>query len=271
MTVSPAAPERQTSRNVARRRRQVLDAVAEAGSAQVDELASRFAISRMTVHRDLDDLAGRGLVRKVHGGATTRSSALVESDIASRHTVAEAEKQAIAGLAAGFIEPGQAIIIDDSTTAAALVPLLPALGPLTVLTNSLGAIQALAGMHGIKIICLGGSYLPTYHAFFGLVCEQAIASLRASTLFMSASTVIGHAAYHQEELVVKTKRALMRIADRRILMVGSAKFGMTALNRLADLSEFDVVLSDSGLDPQRRTDLVNAGIDLRIAGDQATG
>jgi DeoR/GlpR family transcriptional regulator of sugar metabolism len=258
VTVMSTDPERHTTRNVARRRRQMLEAVTEAGSAQVDELASRFSVSRMTVHRDLDDLAEQGLVRKVHGGVTTRASALVESNIALRQHASEAEKRAIGRLAADLIEPGQAIILDDSTTAAA---------PLTVLTNSLGAAQALAGLPGIKVMCLGGLYLPTYNAFFGLICEQAIASLHASTLFLSASTVIGLAAYHQEAEVVTTKRALMQIVDRRVFMVGSDKFGMTALHRLADLSEFDIVLSDGGLDPQRRLDLTKAGIDLRIAGD----
>ena len=267
VTVMSTDPERHTTRNVARRRRQMLEAVTEAGSAQVDELASRFSISRMTVHRDLDDLAEQGLVRKVHGGVTTRASALVESNIALRQHASEAEKRAIGRLAADLIEPGQAIILDDSTTAAALIPFLPALAPLTVLTNSLGAAQALAGLPGIKVMCLGGLYLPTYNAFFGLICEQAIASLHASTLFLSASTVIGLAAYHQEAEVVTTKRALMQIVDRRVFMVGSDKFGMTALHRLADLSEFDIVLSDGGLDPQRRLELTKAGIDLRIAGD----
>jgi DeoR/GlpR family transcriptional regulator of sugar metabolism len=267
---SPAAFEKQTTPNVTRRRRMMLDAVAEAGSAQVDELAARFRISRMTVHRDLDDLAGHGLVRKVHGGVTMRPSSLVETDIRVREHVAGHEKQALARAAVQFIEPGQAIIIDDSTTAAALLPLLPALVPLTVLTNSLGVVQALCRLHGVKVICLGGDYFSTFDAFFGLVCEQAIASLRANTLFMSSSTVFGLAAYHQEQDVVKTKRALMAIVDRRILMVGSAKFGTTALNRLAALSEFDVVLTDDGLDPRIRTELLNAGVNLHIAGEPAS-
>lgn len=269
MTVSPTAVEKQTTPNVTRRRRMMLDAVAEAGSAQVDELAARFRISRMTVHRDLDDLAGHGLVRKVHGGVTMRPSLPAETSIVVREHVFAHEKQALARSAALFIEPGQAIIIDDSTTAAALLPLLPRLLPLTVLTNSLGVVQTLCRLHGVKVICLGGDYVPTFDAFFGLVCEQAIASLRANTLFMSSSAVFGLAAYHQEQDVVKTKRALMGIVDRRILMVGSAKFGATALNRLAELSEFDVVLTDDGLDTRFRSELLNAGVNLHIAGEPA--
>jgi len=248
----------------------MLDAVAEAGSVQVDELAARFAISRMTVHRDLDELAEQGLVRKVHGGATTRASSLVETSVLHRAHLCTPEKQAVAHAAASLIEPGQAIIIDDSTTVATLLPYLPALRPLTVITNSLGVVQALCAVHGINVICLGGNYIPTFNAFFGLVCEQAIGSLRANTLFMSTSTVFGLSAYHQEQDVVKTKRALMGVVDKRILMVDSRKFGMTALNRLAGLSEFDLVLTDEGLDMAARNDLRAAGVKLRVAGERQT-
>lgn len=269
MTVSPTDLEKQTTLNVIRRRRMMLEAVAEAGSAQVDELAARFRISRMTVHRDLHDLAEHGLVRKVHGGVTMRPLSPVEADIHVRKHAFGHEKQALARSAARFIEPGQSIVIDDSTTAAALLPLLAGLAPLTVITNSLGVVQALCRLRGVRVICLGGDYVPAFDAFFGLVCEQAIASLRANTLFMSSSTVFGLAAYHQEQDVVKTKRALMAIVDRRILMVGSAKFGATALNRLADLAEFDIVLTDNGLDTRVRGELLSAGVNLHIAGEPA--
>ena len=151
-----------------------------------------------------------------------------------------------------------------STTVGRLTSFLAARKPLTVITNSMDVVERLKQAHGIETICLGGRYIPRFDAFFGYICEHAISSLRANTLFMSASTVFAGTAYHQQEDVVKTKRALMGIADKRVLLVDSSKFGVTALIRLADLSEFDVVLTDSGIAPSEAEMLRQNGVKLQI-------
>ena len=247
------------------RQRALLDYVLRLGSAQIDELAEHFGVSRMTVHRDLDSLEQQGIVRRVYGGVTVRSSNLVESTFLYRSRLADRQKNAIAVAAAEMVEPGQAIIVDDSTTAARLTAFLPARKPLTVITNSQAVIEQLKDVHGVQTISLGGHYSSRFNAFFGYVCDQAIASLRANLLFMSTSTVFGGAAYHQEEDVVKTKRALMQVVDRRILLVDSSKFGMTALFRLADLKEFDLVITDKGIASAEGEALRKSGVHLKIA------
>ena len=264
MSTETDKPEAEGSLKPSGRRRILLEHVLRTGSAQLDELAAQFGVSRMTVHRDLDALASQGIVRRVHGGVTVRSSNLVESNFLYRSRLAEREKQAIAFAAAELVEPGQAIIIDDSTTAGRLTSFIPARKPLTVITNSVTVVEQLKESHGIETICLGGRYNPRFNAFFGYVCEKAISSLRANTLFMSASTVFSGVAYHQQEDVVKTKRALMGVADKRVLLVDSSKFGVTALIRLAELSEFDVVLTDSGVAPTEAEMLRQNGVNLRI-------
>lgn len=246
------------------RRKALLDFLLPVGSAQVDELAAHFGVSRMTVHRDLKILEEQGIVRRVHGGVTVRSSSLVESTILYRSRLSDAEKEALARAAVEMVEPGQAIILDDSTTTSRMGPLLVGCKPLTVITNCLTVIDTLKDAHGIETVCLGGHYSPRFNAFFGYLCEQAVASLRANILFMSTSAVFAGTAYHQQEEVVKTKRALMAAVDRRVLLVDSTKFGTTALIKLAGLSEFDLVITDSGIAPADAEALRTTGVQLRI-------
>ena len=47
-------------------------------------------------------------------------------------------------------------------------------------------------------------------------------------------------------------------------MVDSSKFGMSALTRMADLTEFDLVLTDSGLPSAVAESLIQDGVNLKI-------
>ncbi|WP_161598935.1 DeoR/GlpR family DNA-binding transcription regulator [Aidingimonas lacisalsi] len=253
-----------TQLGVRQRRKAMLDFIIQAGTAQVDELASAFGISRMTVHRDLDTLVRQGLVHKQYGGVTTRSTNVVESNFQFRLRVAERDKNLLAKAAAAFVQPGEAIMLDDSTTATYVARHLTSINPLTVISNGLGVIEALKDAHGIQMICLGGDYRPRFNAFLGLLCEQSVGHLRANTVLMSVSAIHGTTAYLQDQEVVKVKRALMEAADRRILLVHSQKFGSSALNRLADLSEFDVILTDGQVEPEVIATLQAEGMDVRM-------
>ena len=57
----------------------------------------------------------------------------------------QAEKQAIAELALELIKPGDSIVLGPGTTTLSLARLLPRIGELTVVTNSLLVAEALAG------------------------------------------------------------------------------------------------------------------------------
>ena len=246
------------------RRKLILEQIIRAGSAQVNELASRFGVSRMTIHRDLEALSEGGLVRKQHGGATLRETSSVESGFYYRVHLAERQKTAIARAAAELIQPGQSVILDESTTTLFMAAHLSRRTPLTVITNGIAMIDKLKEAHGIQLIGLGGTHLPRLNAFFGLICENAIAGLRAKIFFMSASAVLNGVAYHQDEEVLKIKRALMGISETKVLMVDSSKFGVTALHRLAPLDAFDVVITDAGASSDERDRLKEAGANLMV-------
>lgn len=250
--------------NRMQRQEQIANFILEHTSARVQELAEMFEVSTMTIHRDLDELESQGIIRKVRGGATAQPSSLFESDVRYRLMAATAEKEAIARYAVQFVEPGQAVLLDDSTTTLALARMLPHVSHLTVITNCLAVIKELSGVRNIRLIALGGEYLPRYDAFTGVVCEQAIQSLRANVLFTSSSAVSDGVAFHQEQEIVKVKRAMIASADKRILLVDHTKIGKIALHRLAPLSEFDKVLIDTGIDPGQLNKLRQSQIPVEL-------
>ncbi|AZO09785.1 MULTISPECIES: DeoR/GlpR family DNA-binding transcription regulator [unclassified Mesorhizobium] len=250
------------------RRQGIMDFLMDAGTASVEDLASRFSVSKMTVHRDLDELEESGFLRKVRGGASIQPSGLFESDFRYRQKLAGEEKRRLAKAAAAMIEPGQTVIIDDGSTAGSIAAHLAELRPLTVITNNLAVIQELAPIGGITLIALGGQYSKKFHGFFGLLAEETLRSLRADVAFLSSSAIHGASAFHQEQEVVQTKRLMMAAAARKYLLVDHGKFGRTALHFLTELKTFDTVFTGGELGPPAREVLEAAGVSLTVVDDK---
>lgn len=252
--------ERQTDR-----RNAITEAVMAAGSIRITELAERFEISTMTVHRDLDELESRGLLRKNRGVATALSTVLVESSDVYRASRELPAKRALAAAALEFIEPGQAIMLDDSTTTLHLVPHLHEKRPLTVITNTLTVMNELRSVTGITLLGLGGQYYNWCSAYMGRITTAAIAGLRADVLVMSTSAITDGVAFHQTMETVDVKRAMFDAASKRILLADHTKFDKRALHAMQPLADFDAVIVDAATDKRHVADLRQSGVNVVIA------
>jgi DeoR/GlpR family transcriptional regulator of sugar metabolism len=247
------------------RRRAISEAVMAEGAVRIEELAERFGISQMTVHRDLDELEARGLLRKSRGLASALSSSLVESSDVYRSGQQTAEKQALAHAALALIEQGQSVFLDDSTTVLQMAKLLPSKGPLTVITNVLTIMNELKGVRGISLVALGGNYYNWCSAFMGSITNEAIAKLRADVFVMSTAAIIDDVAFHQALETVATKRSMLDSSATKILLADHTKFHKRALHAVADLTEFDVVIVDWQTSKEDRNRLKSKGINVVVA------
>lgn len=247
------------------RQQAIMDALVSAGEVEVDTLSERFSVSRMTIHRDLDDLESAGLLRKIRGGATIRSGTQFESDFRFRALQDGAAKQAMAQAALRLIEPGMSVMINDGSMAATLGQMLVAKRPLTVITNNAAIIDALRDEAGIRVIALGGVYSAKYNAFLGKVTEDALLHLRADIAFISSPAVSGLDVFHMDDDVLRSKRAMIDHAAMRVLLVNHARFGRAALHLLGHLSEFDHIITDTSPAPDNLSVLEQAGLTLTMA------
>lgn len=220
----------------------------EHGSVAIKDLAELQEVSLITIHRDLDELERQGMIRKLRGYVTAQPSGLFESTVSYRLRVAKREKEALSRFALTQIEPGQSIMLDDSTTTLPLARLLSQKAPLTVITNFRMTLNELSEARGVDLISLGGEYLPSNDAYFGIVCERAIASLSADVFFTSAPAVSGGGVFHPFQNTVRVKRAMMGASARCIALFDHTKFGKRALHRIGHLQDFDLMVVDSGID-----------------------
>lgn len=255
-------------RSPAARQGDIAAHILEAGTVTATSLAERFGISLMTVHRDLDELERRGVVRKHRGGVTAQPSSVFESHLTYRLGQSSAAKKAIAHEARKLIEPGMAIMLDDSTSALALAKLLGDVSPLIVITNFLEVIRLATAWSGTRVIALGGEYNTAHDSFLGVPCVEALSNLRVDMLFTSTSTVSGGYVYHQEQEIVLVKRAMLNAAARKVLLVDHAKLGRLALHRLAPLENFDIVITDDGASEETLREMRETKSEVIVAGPE---
>lgn len=250
------------------RQRRITERLVLVGDCSPQELADEFGVSLMTVHRDLDDLERRGVVRKFHGGVTAQPSGVFESQLSYRIMSHSEEKAALAQVALGYVEAGMSLLLDDSTTVLQMIPGLADRAPLHVATTFLTGMRRLAEIASdadLTIIGLGGLYDLPHDSFVGMQCIEQIEGLRADALFTSTSAVSTTHAFHQEERIVALKRAMVGAATKRYLLVDHSKLGRVALHRIVPLTEFDLIITDAGADKAVLEAWEAAGIRYQIA------
>jgi DeoR/GlpR family transcriptional regulator of sugar metabolism len=235
----------------AQRQTQILERLRLDGAVRVSGLAGTLGVSPMTIRRDIDELASRGLCRKVHGGATRALNAAEEPGFEAKSHTHTPVKQALAQAAADLVEPGQAVAISAGTTTFWLAQrLAQRAGPegLTVVTNSLPAAETLAGGGAAgQTLLTGGTCTPS-QALVGPLAEQAIGAMRFDWLFLGVHGMDPDAGFTTPNLAeAATDRAFVAAAAKVAVLADASKWGLTALARIAPISAADRIFTDPSI------------------------
>src|SRR3954447_15607289 len=253
------APQRQTL---------ILARVREDGGVRVADLARDLGVSDMTVRRDLEILDNRGLIEKVHGGATSLpGSALFEPGFAVKSGLQEAEKDAIADAAMTLVVPGTAVGISAGTTTYALARRLVDTPGLTVVTNSVPVADVLhrAGRPDQTIILPGGVRPPS-DALVGPFAVAALRTMHLDQVFMGVHGIDPRSGFTTPNVLeADTDRALVAAGRRLVVLADSSKWGVIGISSIARLDEADTLVSDDALDPEARASAGDAVRELLIA------
>lgn len=259
-----AESTKRSPRNRRARLRKIVSLVSKEGVTTVEWLADNLEVSSMTVYRDVSELVDQGLLTRSYGEVSAASSSLTESSSKLRLGTNRELKDRIAKAAIKYVRRGDAILLDDSTTSAHLIPALRNLSPITVATNARFIEELLINEPHMSLIHLGGDYLNWADAFFGPMTIRNIESLGIDVCLMSTTAVRGAHCYHPDPTVAETKRAMIHSAQRRILMVDHSKFVRTALHRFVAITDFTAVITDSLTPADDIARIRDAGVEVVV-------
>ncbi|UFU07974.1 DeoR/GlpR family DNA-binding transcription regulator [Ruania halotolerans] len=236
------------------RRASIIAALQTSGEVSVQDLADEFGVSLSTIRRDLNELGQEGLLQRVRGGGS------VDPDPAPFHQIAPThakEKDRLGRRAAELVRDGDVIICDIGTTVAQVARHLRG-RRVTVITASLAVIDALRDSPETELIVLGGVLRPSYLSLVGALTESALSQITADIAFLGASGVRSDGSLLDSTgIEVPVKRAILRAAERSVLVVADDKFPGTGLLAVCGPDSIGTVVtsrhdSNEALDALRR-------------------
>lgn len=230
---------------VAERHQKIVELVNERKSIRVTELSKIFSITEETIRRDLEKLENQGKLIRSHGGAISIEPSMnLEISFAEREITNVKQKRQIASEAIKFVNEGDKIILDASTTAWYMAKELPDIN-ITVLTNSIKVATELSAKRNITVISTGGHLRAESLSFVGPLAESSLESYHVNKAFISCKGFhLERGLSESSEQQARVKEFMLQISDAIYMMVDSSKFGVRAFSRFGTLDNIDYVITD---------------------------
>jgi DeoR family fructose operon transcriptional repressor len=248
------------------RRQLIVEETRRRGRVSVSRLAAHYDVTPETVRRDLVELDARGALRRMHGGALSIERLQVEPAVAERASRRSAEKRRIARLAVDYLpDDDGTVIIDAGTTTGAMAEPFPAGRRLTVVTDDLPLAIRLAPLPATTVLIVGGRVRSRTLATVDDFAVRMVTELRADVAFIATNGLTERGCSTPDPAEAAVKRAMVRAADRVVVLADHTKFGHEHFVRFAELDDLDVVVTDTAADPTDLLMLESAGLEVRVA------
>ena len=174
-------------------------------------------------------------------------------------------KQSIGRVAASRIREGDSVIFDSSTTVLeAARAIVEARLRITAVTNNIKIAELMAASDNIRLIIPGGTRRPGTNMLAGEPGDSFLNHLHADIALIGAQSASSGMLTDSRIESASTKRLLMKAVRTKLLLIDSWKFGGPGFCDVVPLSEFDEVITDSGLPDEERKDLERRGIFVNV-------
>ncbi len=247
----------------------IVDLLEKNNTVSVIQLAQMLNISKETVRRDLRELEQEGLIKRTHGGAILEvPSNSSEYPFNVREIQRFAEKAIICKRAAQFIEDGDTIFVDNSSTTMNLLKHINPHYQVTVITNSIRLLIESTTINNphLTLISLGGIFRAKNYSLAGVMSIDWARNFRPNKAFISCRSVRPDTGLSDGSIYeVDTKRALIQTAQEVYLLADHSKFKDTGTVHLADVSSVQWIITDKGADKESLRQLEMKGIKIAIA------
>lgn len=245
------------------RRAYLLAQIQKDGRGLVSEISDALGVSRITIRKDIDYLASKGLVLRTHGGAlSAEGGSLLDPSLHEKEQKQPKEKQRIALAAASLVAEGMCIVLDSGTTTTAIAHELRRFTRLTVITNAVNIAIELAGTD-FEIILTGGTLRKNSFSLVGPLAEEMLREVRSDILFLGVDGFDVKAGVMTPNLPEsRVNRAMIKTAKRVVAVCDSTKFSRRSLALIVPPTAIHTVITDTQIAAEDMESLTLAGIEV---------
>jgi DeoR/GlpR family transcriptional regulator of sugar metabolism len=249
------------------RREKIREYLMRHRSAGVRDLGLHLNASDATIRRDLRELARENGFRRTRGGIMLDESRPELSVLQRGHYQAD-QKRLIGKKAAELVQDGEVVFLGSGSTAIEVARNLGEHRDITVITNSLPIITILADNPRVSLLVAGGALRRSEQSFIGHIVEKALMELRADKVIMGIHGIHcehGLTNDYLPEAIVD--RFLVHYAPQLVIVADSSKLGKTRASYVGGIEDIDVLVTDPGIPPEIREELVKRGVKSVVAGE----
>ena len=250
------------------RRKEIIKLLQLRNGVTIKELASLFNVSEMTIRRDLTVLESENIVNLVHGAAIYNpqidSGKMVKVyNLATAKSKNNEAKNRIGKFAAGLIGSDDYVIIDSGSTTERVIPSVALDKKFTLMCYGSNIMMSAISKPNIKLVMGGGDYHPDTMVFESKQNEDYVAGIRANKCFMSAAGIdekFGVTCMNTYETGLK--KAVMESSMEKILLCDSSKFGKVTPAHFAEITDFNMIITDKDLSEEWQEKIKDLDIEL---------
>lgn len=239
------------------RRKHIYQLLEENNTVKVDELAEALDVSALTIRRDLEYFEEKGLVERFYGGAMLVNTLVVKSNTTANHALA---KHAIAKKAAEFIESGDTIFINTSSTALLILKYLKN-KRVTCITNN-GKAIFMEKDPGISIVLSGGELREPKESMVGEFAINNLSKVTASKSVLGCSGITSQSGITTAVLqeVAINEIMLHRVAGPRIILADHTKIGRDHSFVSGSIDHVTILITDTLADKECLDRMIAKGV-----------
>jgi DeoR/GlpR family transcriptional regulator of sugar metabolism len=254
--------------NSIKRKIKILELLKAHDSVAVDQLTKLFDVSKVTVRGDLDDLERRGMLIRTHGGAVLPEDLSLVRKLSNTLEEKKPEKTAICKAALAFIKPGMNIIIDAGSTTVHLARMAANMN-ISVITNSIPAIQSLMNSPTVELFVAGGILRKPSLSLMGPAACLMLEQMHADILFLGTSGFSIEKGLTSTNIIeAETKKYMIKNSAMVCLLADSSKQDKMFLANICGWDSIDYFITD-GLREDDRRRLAEWGVNTIIAGESS--
>lgn len=227
-----------------KRRNEIIELIEDTGRVRVSELAKKYAISEVSVRKDLEYLEMNGHLSRTHGGAVALGKLYVNMDLGERFKTNANSKKRVAELVSTLIEDNDTLMMNAGTTITYVLHAIRNKKNIRIVTNSLqNAIEA-ATYPSFNVILLGGELDAKYQFTYGEHALMQLENYHATKCILSVDGVSvkdGLTLYYSNEAALA--RRMIECSDSVIVAADPSKIGKRAFARITDTEKTDILVT----------------------------